>query len=142
MTNDEFVKLKFEPENLTHFGPIVLDVLQILPEIFIHLKATNKKQEYLNLEIDVCKPNFPINLMSTYLHQYIEKNYNLELFECPLKPGNYQLASARPRIDNPTGIIPSFIPMSGNLTITAKARTIIGGTIVQLGNSTETFEFY
>lgn len=142
--NPEYWNMTFESENLTHIGAITLTIHKPIQELIMHLTVDSSNQKFVDYEFDVCKwsSKIQINLMINYFTKYIEEFYNPELLRCPIRPGRYEMAAPRPKISNPAGIAVSLISISGNITVTAQTKTIVNGEIVQLGNTTETLEFY
>lgn len=142
--NPEYWNMTFESENLTHIGAMTLTIHKPIQELLMHLTVDSSNQKFVDYEFDVCQwsSKIQINFMINYFTKYIEEFYNPELLRCPIRPGRYEMAAPKPRISDPAGIAVSLISISGNITVTAQTKTIVDGEIVQLGNTTETLEFY
>lgn len=142
--NERFLKVIYDPENETHLGAFSYEVFENIPVVLIRCSLEKDGHKYVENEVNAC--NFfkkqRVNFLITYFKKHIFEYYNLKRLRCPVLPGKFVLARARPKITSADDFLPSFIPRGGLLEIRCRSETIIRKRRVYLSNSTEIFEFY
>lgn len=111
----------------------------------IQISVETPERVFVDQSIDFCRwtMNPRINFFISFFETFATKNYNQDLLKCPIKKGLYEYAAARLRMNEiEKNVIPSFVPMTGNITIKKTISTKVGRKMEKLFNDSETLQFY
>lgn len=143
VVNEKLMNLTIDSNNKTHYGAIYMDFYQDFTSILFRFKVEVNRQKFMEQAIDLCK--WAKNPKSSYLinlfKSYVKKFFNEKLFDCPYKKGFLIAAVPREKTIDATSFYPSFVPVSGNLTLTIIFQTKILGRIENLFRTVEMFKF-
>jgi Protein of unknown function (DUF1091) len=142
--NSDLINVTFIPLNDTHHGEVRIIILKDLTSINLQVVFETPEQKFIDHTTNVCKwlKNRRGNFMVNAFMNYFDKHYNLGWFQCPLKKGSYLLAKPRENEMKADGIMPSIVPLEGNITFTMNIKAIIGKKIYSLVRTVEVIQFY
>lgn len=142
--NDKFLKVVYDPENDTHLGAYYAEVYKPLSNIKMRLIVQKGDTKYVDYRVNICDYTKKLrgNTMINFFERRVKKYYNMDLYKCPILPGKFIVAEARPRMSDPSDMFPSFIPMVGKIETNSLAETIIDRKRILVRTTNETFEFY
>lgn len=139
---------EFSPDplqfNATHDGAWSIQFKRDIPIYIIQIIVESNERKFIDHRVNICqwyenrRGNFLINIFKNYY----EKNYNMDLFKCPIKKGVYHVAGVRLRPTNTDGLLPGIVLQKGIFNVTFNGRTIINKNSVGLFQTFETYEFY
>lgn len=145
--NEKLVRTIYEPANNTHYGKISLEVYEDLANIIVYFTVETKDKTFINQKINLCKwfAKPKNNVLINMFNNYYRHSWNRKLLTCPIRKGSYVVAGSRPIVTNPELFRPLYMPVleaRGNITIASKIKVQIRKKFEDLGDISETFEFY
>jgi Protein of unknown function (DUF1091) len=142
--NSDLINVTFFPSNDTHLGEVRIEILKDLISMTAQVIFETPERRFIDHTTNICKwlKNRRGNFMVNGFMNYFDKHYDLGWFQCPIKKGSYLLAKPREIEMKTDGIIPSIVPLKGNITFTMNIKAIIGKKIYSLVRANEVIQFY
>lgn len=134
----------YERGNETHYGRIVIDVLQVWPLMIVRYVVETPERKIIDQTVIFCdwvkKPK--VNYIINYFKNYLQKYFNPKIFNCPIEPGKFILAEMRQKVDNLTSMFSPLIPSNGQFSTTLTMKVKKDKKVFQISKMKETFEFF
>lgn len=140
--NENYMKMRMDPLNETHLGKIDVEFTTVMQKILFRFIVISNGRQFINHQGNLCdwlkeRHNGFLEIILNYFGRY----YHIQVFECPVKKGNFTLVEARSRSIDINGIFPLYIPMTGNISLTIQMKTLVGKKPVIFLNIVDNYEF-